>query len=204
MSVAAERFYSEEEYLEMEREAPTKSEYIAGQIFAMAGGSSNHSIVSVNVVSIAKGQLRGKGCRPYNSDMRVRVSKTSFDTYPDMSIICGAPEFLDAKQDTLLNPVAIVEVLSPSTEAHDRGDKFAHYQRLDSLQEYLLVAQDQPRIDRYVRQPDNTWLLTVCEGLKSELPLASVPCRLALAEVYEDVAFPERKLRLRSSKPRRS
>lgn len=196
MSVAAERYYSEEEYLELERAATSKSEYINGQIYAMAGGTAEHSSIGSNLLASVLTQLRGTGCRPYNSDMRVRVSKTRLDTYPDVSVVCGPAEFLDAKRDTLLNPTVIAEVLSPSTERFDRGVKFEHYQRLDSLREYLLVAQTHPRVDRYTRNPDDTWLLTIYEGLDAEVSLASVTCTLRLSEVYEEVDFPPASIRL--------
>src|SRR5712692_10164216 len=129
-----------EEYLARERDAEHKSEYFDGEIFAMAGGSPQHSAIIFNVNGLLFPQLRGGPCRGFNSDMRVKVSETGLYTYPDLVVLCGEPQFDDEHQDTLLNPTLIVEVLSPTTKAYARGDKFSHYRWLESLQEYLLVA----------------------------------------------------------------
>jgi Uma2 family endonuclease len=190
MSVAvAEKLYTEEEYLALERAADHKSEYINGRIYAMAGATEPHNLAAGNTYGEFRNQFRGRPCRPYTNDMRVRVSETGLYTYPDVVAVCGEPEFLDEKRDTLLNPTVLVEVLSPSTEAYDRGDKFAHYRRLRSVQEVLLVAQDRVLIEHYVRQGEK-WLLTEYNSLGAVIPLESVGVSLRVAEVYDRVEFP--------------
>jgi Uma2 family endonuclease len=191
MSAAPKPFLSPEEYLARERRAETKSEYYDGEIFAVAGGSEEHSIIAVNVAGALNFRLADRPCKVYNSDMRVQVDQDGPYAYPDVSVVCGEAEFADEKRDTLLNPTVLVEVLSPTTEAWDRGGKFERYQQMASLQEYVLIAQDRPRVERYARQGDDQWLLTVAVGLERVLSLSSVGCELALAEVYRKVAFPE-------------
>lgn len=180
--------YTPGQYLDLERLAPYKSEYLHGQIFAMAGASEEHNIILVNVLRDVSLQLRGRPCRTYGSDMRVQVAETGLYTYPDAVIVCGEREFGDSRLDTLLNPSVIVEVLSPSTELYDRGEKFAHYQRIPSLMDYVLVAQDKMRVEHYARQ-GMQWVLTVKEKAADTLALASAPCALSLASLYEDVDF---------------
>jgi Uma2 family endonuclease len=191
MSAAPKPFLSPGEYLAREREAETKSEYYDGETFATAGGSEEHSIIAVNVAGALNFRLADRPCKVYNSDMRVRVEDDSPYVYPDVSVVCGDAQFADEKRDTLLNPTVIVEVLSPTTEAWDRGGKFERYQQRASLQEYLLIAQDRPRVERYARQGDGEWLLTVVVGLERALSLPSIECELRLAEVYRKVTFPE-------------
>ncbi len=179
------------EYLAAERLSETKHEYDRGLIVAMAGASRQHNRVTSNLTREIGIQLKGGPCEAYVSDMRVFVDATGLFTYPDIVIACGEPRFLDAELDTLLNPVALVEVLSPSTEAYDRGKKFAHYRRIPSLVAYVLVAQDRPQVDRYTRRGDE-WVLTGFEGLDAELALefAGVPVRIPLREIYDRVQFP--------------
>jgi Uma2 family endonuclease len=191
MVVLPKRRYTPEEYLVLERAAEYKSEYFAGEIFAMAGTSREHSLIVVNLSRELSAQLRGRPCETYANEMRVKVETSGLYTYPDVVVICGEPHFQDDEVDTLLNPTLIIEVLSPSSEAYDRGKKFGHYRRLDSLQEYVLIAQDQPRIERYLRQQDQQWVLTETSGLTETVQLASIECRLALAEVYDRVRFPD-------------
>ncbi len=124
--------------------------------------------------------------------MRVKVEATGLYTYPDIAIVCDEPRFEDAVFDTLLNPRVLVEVLSDSTEKYDRGAKFGHYRQIPSLQEYVLVAQDQPLVERYVRQPDGSWLLTVFEGLSQTFAFTSVPARIALADIYRGITLAEK------------
>ena len=156
----------------------------------MAGGTPQHSAITFNVAAALRRQLRGSPCRGFNGDLRIKVSETGLYTYPDVVVVCGEPQFEDAQVDTLLNPTLIIEVLSRTTEAYDRGKKFAQYRRLETLQEYLLVAQDQPWVERYLRQPDGQWLLSVTEELTGLLPLPSISGELRLAEVYRKVSFP--------------
>lgn len=177
-----------EEYLEIERKAEFKSEYLAGEMFAMSGGTGNHSAIAVNLSSLLWTQLRGR-CRVFNSDLRARVSPEGLYTYPDLSIVCGAPQFADDTRDTLVNPVVIVEVLSPSTEAYDRGLKFEQYAKIETLRQYVLVTSHRAGIEVFTRQLDGDWLLHRATSLDEEVELASINCRLALREVYEFVEF---------------
>ncbi len=180
--------YTPAEYLALERKAPTKSEYINGQIYAMSGASEAHNLITLNVAAEIRSQLRGRRCRVYASDMRVKVSETGMYTYPDVAAVCGEPHFEDSHVDTLVNPTIVVEVLSPSTEAYDRGEKFAHYRRLDSLMEYVLVAQDTARVEHFVRQDDG-WLFSEMSDLDGTLRLTSIDCVVALRDIYENVSF---------------
>jgi Uma2 family endonuclease len=180
--------FTPEQYLALEREAETKSEYFDGEIFAMSGASRQHNLISVNVIAELRAQLKGRPCEVYGSDMRVKVDPTGLYTYPDV-VVCGEVRLEDEHLDTLLNPTVLIEVLSPTTEAYDRGKKFAHYRRLDSLTDYLLIAQDQPRIEHYARQADQKWVLSEASELCASLPLTSLGCTLALAEVYDRVTF---------------
>lgn len=176
-----------EEYLEAERAAETKSEYFAGEVFAMAGAGESHNLVVANLIVSLGTQLRKRPCRVYPSDLRVLVSETGLYTYPDVVVVCGEPRFLDEKRDTLLNPTLLVEVLSDATEAYDRGKKFEHYRRIDSLQEYVLVSPTEPRVERFLRQEGGTWLFSEAAGLEATADLPSIGCALPLAEVYEKV-----------------
>ena len=187
MSSQANKQLTPEEYLALERQAECKSEYYAGEIFAMAGASRWHNLIVTNVVRELSLQLKGRPCTTYPSDMRVKISPTGLYAYPDVTVVCGDARFEDTQQDTLLNPTLIVEVLSESTEAYDRGGKFAHYRKLTSLLEYVLIAQTKPHVEHYVRQPDNRWLLAEADNLHHTLHLPSIDCHLALAEVYDKV-----------------
>jgi Uma2 family endonuclease len=187
MSTHPKTFLTPEQYLAIERKAEYKSEYFRGEMFAMSGAQREHILVAGNLYAALHQQLRSHPCEVYNSDMRVRVSATGLYTYPDVTVVCAAPQFLDAQVDTLLNPTLIVEVLSPSTEAYDRGRKFDHYRSIESLQEYLLVASDRAHADLYTRQPDGRWILTSAEGPEGTLTLGSIDCRLNLADIYEKI-----------------
>ncbi|WP_019866419.1 Uma2 family endonuclease [Methylovulum miyakonense] len=175
-----------EDYLKMERSALSKSEFRDGQIFAMTGASREHNLVSGNIYRELSQQLKKRPCEAYVNDMRVKAADVRNYHYPDIAVVCGRPEFEDAHVDTLLNPTLLVEVLSPSTEAYDRGGKFGHYRRIPSLREYLLVMQDQPAIERYVRQGE-VWVLSEALGLDAALSLESIDCMLSLREVYDKV-----------------
>lgn len=187
----AEQFITAADYLALERQAETKSEYLNGRIYAMSGASEEHNTIVFNLARRIGNQLDKKPCRGYVNDMRVKVSPTGLYTYPDVVVVCGEPRFEDQHADTLLNPTVIIEVLSDSTEGYDRGEKFAHYRALPSLSDYLLVAQDQPRIEHYQRQPDGRWLYSAADGLEAQVEIANIGCVLHLAEVYERVAFTE-------------
>lgn len=188
-TAAKEPFYTPEQYLALERKAPYKSEYHDGCIFAMTGASREHNLIAGNVHAAIHSQLRNRPCEAYVSDMRVRVSAMDLYTYPDVVVACGGPQFEDRKLDTLLNPKLIVEVLSDSTEAYDRGVKFKHYRRLASLQEYVIISQDKVLVERYTRQGAE-WLLAESSDLKDVLRLASIECEVPLSEIYAKVEFP--------------
>ncbi len=187
MSSQTQQRYTPEEYLALERQAQCKSEYYAGEIFPMAGASRWHNLIVTNVIRELSLQLKGRPCTTYPSDMRVKVSPTGLYTYPDVTVVCGEAQSEDNQQDTLLNPTLIVEVLSESTEAYERGGKFAHYRKLTWLMEYVLITQTKPHIEHYVRQPDNRWLLSEADSLPDTIQLPSIDCHLALAEVYDKV-----------------
>ena len=171
-------------YLDAERRAETKSEYFAGEVFAMSGASRRHNLIVGNLVRELGTQLRGRPCEVYPSDMRVKVAASGAYTYPDVVVVCGEPEFEDEHVDTLLNPTLLVEVLSPSTEVNDRVRNWQQYRRIPSLAEYVLVAQDQQRVEWYTRQQGGLW--TFAEAAEADvLTLQSVGCHLALNDVYE-------------------
>ena len=178
-----------EEYLEIERKAEFKSEYYDGEMFAMSGARRAHNLIAVNVSSGLHVQLRRRSCEVYPSDMRVRVSATGLYTYPDVVVVCGKPQFAEYEMDNLVNPTVLVEVLSPSTEAYDRGRKFEHYRKIESLRQYLLVASDRVSVELFTRQSDGQWLLSSAAGLEEELVLESIECRLRVGDIYEKVEF---------------
>ncbi|MGH8476154.1 MAG: Uma2 family endonuclease [Methylococcales bacterium] len=177
---------SVEEYLVLERAAECKSEFRAGYLYAMTGASREHNLISINIARELTRQLKGRPCEAYVNDMRVKAAQAHGYHYPDVAVVCGRPEFEDEHADTLLNPKLLIEVLSRSTEACDRGDKFVNYLKIPSLREYLLVSQHLPRIERYVRQGE-VWELTEAEGLQASLVLDSIGCTLILSEVYDRV-----------------
>ena len=189
MSLQPKPYLSPEDYLALERCAEFKSEYFDGEIFAMAGASEPHNLIVANTLSEIRQQLKKRPCRAYANDMRVKVSPTGLFTYPDVVVVCGQAQFDDSQLDTLLNPILIVEVLD-STEAYDRGRKFEHYRKLESLMEYVLIAQHRPHVESYRRQPDQRWVLTESDGLESSLRLDAIDCELALAEIYDKVELP--------------
>lgn len=178
-----------QEYLERERKAETKSEYHGGVVVAMGGASKEHYRITVNITGELHMQLKGKLCEPFAADMRVRVPECNRYYYPDVVVVCEEPQFEDAELDTLLNPTLILEVLSDSTEAIDRGEKLDCYQTLPSLQAYLLVAQNRPHIGIYRRQ-ENGWLYSTTQGLESVVSLDAIGCKLRLVDVYGRIQFP--------------
>ncbi|MDQ5824117.1 MAG: Uma2 family endonuclease [Chloroflexota bacterium] len=193
MSLAAEPYYSPEQYLAIEREAQSRNEYVNGVIYAMSGASREHNLITGNVFAEIRAQFRGRPCEAYVGDMRVKVSSTGMYTYPDVVAVCGEPVFDDEHVDTLTNPTMIVEVLSPSTEGYDRGEKFAHYRRLETLRDYVLVAQDKVRVEHFVRLDDTSrqWVLTEISEPDGTLHLASIGCNLSLRDIYDRVEFPD-------------
>ena len=191
MSALPKRRFTPDEYLALELQADYKSQYVAGEIFAMAGAQPWHNKVVGNIGGMLYNRFRGRPCDHFFSDMRVQVKAGDLWTYPDVMALCGEPQYeTAANPHSLLNPQVIFEVLSPATEAFDRGDKFARYRLLDSLTDYVLVSSEQMRVEHYVRQPDDRWLLAAYELPEDRLTLASVDCELPLAEMYERVTFP--------------
>lgn len=178
---------SPEEYLVRERAAEYKSEYVDGEVRAMTGASRKHGRVAMNIGASLYAQLRGGPCETFMSDMRVRAAHRRDYFYPDVVVVCGKSEVEDEYEDTILNPTLIVEVLSPSTEARDHTEKWEYYRKLPSLRDYLLVAQDRPRVERYTRQAEGLWLFSETEELDAILQLDSIGCTLALKDIYDRV-----------------
>ena len=180
-------FVTPEEYLRIERAAEFRSEFISGEMIAMSGASNEHEMIVVNLAATAHSALRGKPCRTRGSNMRVRVRSTSY-LYPDLTVVCGKLETLDdAYLDTILNPTAIFEILSDSTEFIDRGIKWQLYQKIESLKHYVLVSQNVPRVEVYTRQSDTDWLVHVEEGLDGRVALQSLGITLSMVDIYEDI-----------------
>lgn len=177
------------EYLEIESRAEYKSEFFYGEMFAMSGGSINHASIGGNLYHTLRRLLKGASCRAYNSDLRIVIDPKSHFAYPDVSIVCGRLQQIEGVRESVANPVATFEVLSPSTESHDRGAKFRSYQSMSSLREYFLVSQDRPSVERFERAGEGKWTISYHEGLDATVPIASVPCELPLAEIYEEIAF---------------
>jgi Uma2 family endonuclease len=193
------RRYTVDEYLAMERAAEEKHLYLDGEIFAMAGESPHHGIVSANLIATVVMQLKGKPCQARTKDTKVRSgpipesgrgTKGMF-SYPDIVVICGEVEYHDAFKDVILNPKAILEVLSPTTEAFDRGEKFTRFQTYNpTLTDYVLVSQDKPQIEHFEKQANGVWTYHLYTGLDAVVPIASIDCALQPAEVYDRVVFP--------------
>ncbi len=176
-----------EEYLAVERRAAFRSEYMEGETFAMAGASKRHNLIVSNLIRLLGNQLLTRDCNVYPSDMRVKVESLGKYTYPDVSVICGEERFEDENDDVLLNPTVIFEVLSESTEAYDRGKKFEHYQRVESLLEYVLVSQDARRIERFVRREGRFWAYVEHRDASETVALETIGCEIALQDVYVKV-----------------
>jgi Uma2 family endonuclease len=188
MSLQPKRTTGFEEWLEGERRAlETRSEYVDGEVFAMTGASMEHNAIVSNINRELSIQFKGRPCQVYANDMKVLVRTANAGKYPDLVAFCGEPELLDGRRDVLLNPSLIVEVLSDSTEACDRGDKFALYRQIPSLREYLLVSQARVQVELYGRGEDGRWTLTDCRAPTDRVPLASLDCVLALMEIYDKV-----------------
>ena len=185
-SLPAQTLFTAEEYITQERKALHKSEYLNGQIFAMSGASRAHSLITSNISNRLYNQLMESDCEVHSSDMRVQPSPIAY-FYPDVVVACGEPRFEDDIYDTLLNPIVIVEVLSPSTAAYDRGEKFSHYRQLRSLQDYILVSQHEFCVEHHWRRGQQ-WEHTEFRAPEDVLPLTSIGCKLSLHDVYRRVA----------------
>ena len=188
MSLQPKPILTFDDWLANERAAiEERSEYIDGEVFAMTGAREQHNLIVTNLIGELHPQLKGRPCRIYANDMKVRIRTANAGTYPDLVALCGEHEFLDDRRDLLLNPSLIVEVLSNSTEAYDRGGKFAIYRRIPSLKEYLLVSQYRVAVELFSRGADDRWTLSEFTALDATVTLASVGCTLTLAEVYDKV-----------------
>ena len=177
------------EYLQLDRQSELRHEFLAGEVFVMTGASRNHNLITVNVAAALSEQLRRRQCEVYASDMRVKVSPPRLYTYPDVIVVCGTPHFEDDVNDTLLNPTILIEVLSKSTEAYDRGLKFELYRGLESLQEFILIAQNKRQVEHYRRQSDNRWILTETNDPAGLVVLESIASQLAVEQIYLKVAL---------------
>ena len=196
MCALPRQYLTPEEYLALERQAPTKSEYYRGEVFAMAGASFAHTTISFNLLVSLASQLKRGSCTARSSDLRVNVLATNFYAYPDIVVVCGQPQFEDRHRDTLLNPTAIFEILSRSTEGYDRGEKFAQYRMFESLTDYVLVSQYRPLVEHFTRQSDESWLMKSYSGLEAILSIPFIGCELPLAEIYDQVEWPEEEVKI--------
>lgn len=190
VTLASRKHCTPQEYLELELSASGKSEYHAGIIYAMAGGTPQHSLICANVLGLLSAALREGPCVPYDSNLRIAASAEGFYTYPDVSIICGPVQTLDQRGDTVTNPTVLFEVLSDSTEAYDRGAKFGFYRKIASLREYVLISQSSPMVEIFLRQDSGVWLMSSFQGPEAVATLVSVPVQMPLAEIYRRAEFP--------------
>ena len=177
---------TEDEYLRLDRAAEMRSEFVDGEIFAMSGGSFPHSILAVRLAVELSLKMRGRNCVVFNSDTRVRTSSTGSYVYPDISVVCGKPQSHRASDDILINPIVVIEVLSPGTERYDRGKKFGLYREIESLQDYILVHTDSVHVEHFTRQPES-WLFREYRGAESSISIESIDCAVLLGDVYTGV-----------------
>ena len=182
--------YTLAEYMAFEARSAEKHEYLAGEIYAMAGASPAHNRLCFKLAGLLDGQLADSGCAGYSAGQKVRIKTADLNTYPDLTIVCGAPQYHPQEPLLLLNPRVIVEVLSPSTEAWDRGGKWMCYQQLESLTDYLLVSQDRMQIEHYALESDGAWRYSRDTNPAGIITIASINCRLRLAEVYQGIELP--------------
>lgn len=204
MSAHPKHFLTPEEYLAIERESEARHEYFDGEIYLMSGGTEEHALLGANIMLEIGIQLKGSKCRVYSSDFRVFIPRTGLYTYPDATVVCGETVLVDdGKRDTLLNPTLIVEVLSPSTESYDRGGKFAHYQTIESLAEYVLISQAQPRIECFTKDGNasDKWIYRKVDSMEASIELESIKIKLALADVFANVDFERARSKAEHSRP---
>lgn len=189
MSTSPAKRYTVEEYCALELTSDVKHEYYNGEVFAMTGGSSTHSLISVNIASLLNAAFRQRDCRVYNGDMRV-LCPSGLRTYPDASVVCGPGEFTGDQEYELLNPLLIVEVLSPTTEAYDQGVKLRHYRMIESLKEYVLITQERPAVHQYTKDDAGNWISRIAESLDQSIDFPSLDISVPMAEIYAKVDFP--------------
>lgn len=189
-AVPKPRKLSVEEYFAIEERAERKSEFYNGEMFLMAGATFAHNVVLRNLVGEIYILLKHGKCQVFFNDQRIKVDRTGLYTYPDLLIVCDEPEFADENRNTLTNPKVVIEVLSDSTERYDRTTKFRFYQQIPSLVEYVLVAQDEPLVERYVRLDDGSWARTDFAGLEGAMALSTIPLKLPMIDIFRGVEFP--------------
>ncbi len=182
-------YVSAEDYLRMERTSQQKHEYYQGEVFAMAGASLNHNDIFTNLFGHLSLKLKGKGCKPYGSDLRVHIPMNTLYTYPDISIVCGKPETTDNAFDTITNPCIIIEILSSSTKSYDRGDKFNLYRQIPTLQEYILIDSETVSVEHFVRTDVHEWRLTELKDITDVFMIKTVAIRITLESLYLDINF---------------
>jgi Uma2 family endonuclease len=189
---AQTRRYTIAEYLDLERKADGRHEYHDGEILAMSGGSLEQSLITANIVGELRNALKGKPCRVAESNLRVRIARQGRYVYPDALVFCGAPKFdpEDDQRHTLINPRVIIEVLSPSTEAYDRGDKFTQYRQIEAFEEYILISQDRPNVESWLRQPDGAWSIQNYASLDSSGKVRCLGIEIPMAEIYAGIEWP--------------
>ncbi len=197
MALPAKKLITPEEYLEQESLSEEKHEYFDGEIFMMSGGTISHNTIAVNLVRETSLNLKKKPCRVFNSDMRLNVAENGLFTYPDAYIVCGEPQFYEDRDDTLTNAVVIFEVLSPSTHQYDRTGKFELYRAMPTFKEYVLIDSERIYIEHYILQPDGSWTMMVYDKLEDEIKLKAVDCAIPLSEMYLDVKFDAKKVKIK-------
>lgn len=189
MSASAQEYITTDQYFTLEEGSDVKHEYYRGAIYAMTGGTARHNLIVANIIALLHGQLRGTPCHVFPSDLRLKIESAGLYTYPDISVICGPILYAENRQDTVTNPIVLIEILSPSTENYDRGKKFEHYRTIETLQEYIVVAQDRIHIEHYIRQDDHRWLLVDFFAADQVVHAGSIHCTLSVELVYEDITF---------------
>ncbi|MGB7207575.1 MAG: Uma2 family endonuclease [Pyrinomonadaceae bacterium] len=195
LALRKKTLYSPEEYLEFERAAEVRHEYLDGEVFEMAGESLAHSQICANILGEVRQALKGTKCQPLSPNMKVRAETRGLFAYPDLSIVCGEPEFHDTKNDVLLNPKVIIEVLSPSTQRYDQTKKFFRYRKeIPTLTDYILIYQDMAFIEHHEKLSDGKWAFNVVEGLNEIFPLTSIGCKISMSEIYDRVKLPIREI----------
>lgn len=181
-------FLTPEQYLEIERAATFRSEYLHGEMFAMSGASVRHNDIVNNLAAVVRAQVKGR-CRYYTTDLRLLIPATGLYTYPDLMVICGEILYSGDRRDIVTNPKVVGEVLSASTADYDRGRKFLHYRSLESIADYLIIAQDSVRIEHHAKQPDGSWVLREYSSLDDVFQISSIDAKISLREVYESIDF---------------
>lgn len=189
MTAQPDQRVSAQEYFRQDRQSDSKLEFYAGTVVAQAGSTARHNLIAANLIAYLHPQLRRGGCRIFPGDMRVQAIDQIVYTYPDVTVVCGTPQYADPGQMTLLNPTVIFEILSPTTQTRDRTEKLVYYRQIESLQEYILIAQHTPYVQRYTRQTAHFWYVHLTDDLAEHIELPAIGCTLAVADVYDGIGF---------------